>query len=322
MRNLRKITLGTAVALAVGVLMLPPEGHAAAGGPTNVKIVRPTSVVAGTGSSFGDFTTGLGFSGAPTLFAGTLLSTGFLGVGNSTDTFWQDPGTTARIQSAAYDRGAASTGSGRFAYVYQIDCTGGNVNLGDFTIPVPAGFTLKTPTTAAANPFSSSGTATNFWQMSTVVETTYVSGVFPGIGIGANYADPNIGTPGPGLFNLSEFGGTGGLGGGDGDAFFTATLGATSIVVDADSVGDANTGSGIFWSSPLLVFFSDTSPALGQITINSTPADTSNIVVAVVPAGTGATCAPGECIEVPEPATLLLVGIGMAGLAIRRRRGF
>lgn len=167
---------------------------------------------------------------------------------NPNDTLFFTPGAIGRLQSAVY----AGTGSaaGLFAYVYQIDCTGGNVNNPDFILtPIPA---------AALD-------TTLFGSTFVKIQTEDAPGCCP--------LPPPFSTPALSPFNLSEFGL---LGGTTDDDILSASVSGDTLSVDMDN-------DGVFWSSPLLIFVTSFPPTIGYAAITGPISSGTNLVAAIIP---------------------------------------
>ncbi len=179
------------------------------------------------------------FPDAPIGALGTLLGGGFV-LANGDDTLYTDGDTVSRIQSAVYEGVGAA--DGLFAYVYQVDCTGGNVAPLAVSIPL-SGATLHT--TAGGLSTSPFGYIATLFQAPTPFET------LPSTLFTANL------TP----FNLSEFGGTVGIGGNTAAGWTDASLGTDEVL--AGSTTDN------FWSGSLLLFVTDVPPVISHITVTA-----------------------------------------------------
>ncbi len=226
------------------------------------------------------------FPDTPIGALGTLLGGGFVST-NPDDTLLQigTGGTITRLQSAVYEGAVGSAAEGLFAYVYQIECTGGLVAPYEVSIPL-AGATLNA--TAAGL------STTQFGYIATHFDALTPTEPLPT----TLFSTPLLN------FNLSEFGGTSGLGGNTGGGWTHVALGSDEVLA----------GSTIenFWSGTLLVFVTDSPPVISHVTVlNATIDGQPNTVAAVVPhPGVGPTpdLPPDEIIvEPPEVIELIEV---------------
>lgn len=181
------------------------------------------------------------------------------------DTLFCTSGAVGRIQSAAY--AGAGAAAGKFCYVYQVDCTGGNVTDPDFEIPI-SGATLDTALLGA---------------LFAKIQTENAPGCCP---LPPPFTAPNLSN-----FNLSEFGQ---LGGTTDDDIISVAQAGNSVQVNVDPPGSppssSDGGAGVFWSSPLLVFITDRPPTTGHVAVKSDSiSDGLNLALAIVPG------APGGC---------------------------
>lgn len=181
----------------------------------------------------------------PLIGLGTLLFAA--DPSNPNDTLFFTSGAIGRIQSAVY--AGVGAAAGKFCYVYQVDCTGGNVTNPDFTIPL-SGATLDT--SLLGSTFAK-------------IQTEDAPGCCP---LPPPFTEPNL-SP----FNLSEFGALGGTT--DDDILQVARVSDT-VVVNMDD-------GGVFWSAPLLVFITDTPPTVGYATVTGPLSAGTNRIRAVVP---------------------------------------
>ncbi len=165
---------------------------------------------------------------------GQLLSSP--NVDASDDTLYLTCGAWGRLQSAVYQGAVGTAAEGMYAYVYQLDCTGGLVDATKYTLPL-TGAVLDTTLFGAPLVYM----ATIFEDPAVCLSTFPSSPLFTG----------NLS-----LFNLSEFGS---LGGTTGD-------GLTTAVQDGDSVV-ADSGDSMFWSGSLLVFVTDKTPVISSATV-------------------------------------------------------
>ena len=232
------------------------------------------------------------FPDAPIGALGTLLGGGFV-ASNPDDTLVQlagplgSVGTITRLQSAVYEGKTGSAAEGLFAYVYQIECTGGLVAPYEVSIPLTGSTLNATAAGLSTTPFGYISTHFNALTTFEPLPTTLFSAPLTN-------------------FNLSEFGGSSGLGGNTGGGWTHVALGSDEVLA----------GSTIenFWSGTLLLFVTDSPPVISHVTVlNATLGGQPNTVAAVVPhPGVGPTpdLPPDEVIvEPPEVIELIKVDV-------------
>ena len=186
---------------------------------------------------------------------------------------WSDGDTLGRLQSAAY--AGVGAAEGLFAYLYQVDCTGGNVAPMASSIPL-SGATLHA--TAAGL------STTEFGYISTHFDAPVDFEPFPTTLFTGNLS----------VFNLSEFGGDFGIGGNTGAGWTDASLGVDEVL--AGSTTDN------FWSGSILLFVTDVAPVISFVEITEGVAIGPSSVAAVVPSPVVGTpdVPPGDIPEPPE----------------------
>jgi len=228
------------------------------------------------------------FPDTPIGALGTLLGGGFV-ASNPDDTLLQlagpsgSVGTITRLQSAVYEGAVGSAAEGLYAYVYQIECTGGLVAPYEVSIPLTGSTLNATAAGLSTTPFGYIATHFDDLIEFEPLPTTLFSAPLTN-------------------FNLSEFGGTSGLGG-------NTAGGWTHVALGSDVVFAGSTIEN-FWSGTLLVFVTDAPPVISHVTVlNATLGDQPNTVAAVVPhPGVGPTpdLPPDEIIvEPPEVIELI-----------------
>lgn len=225
------------------------------------------------------------FPDAPIGALGTLLPGGFVLI-NPDDTLWLsgDGGTVARLQSACYEGVGAA--DGLYAYVYQVDCTGGIVWPYGVSIPL-SGATLDATGGGLGDMFTY--IATKFdplpWDFEPLPWTLFTGNLVP--------------------FNLSEFGGSFGIGGNTAAGWTDASLGVDEVL--ASSTTDN------FWSGTLVIFVTDAPPVISHVTVTSAVPGGPSTVAALVPwPGVGPTpdLPPDDIIvEPPEVEPILKVAV-------------
>lgn len=200
---------------------------------------------------------------------------------DSSDTLYCTSGTVGRLQSAVYSGGAGTAADGLFAYVYQLDCTGGLVDRSKAHIPLSG---------AGIAPLFGA----DFVYIATAFDDPQPTPPVPTIPFSGNLD----------VFNLSEFGEIGGT---TGDGWTDATR-----VVPPDELL-ADSGVPIFWSGSLVLFVTDRAPVVSHVQMEVPVGEGfisgSDLVVALVPEGAPpVTPNPNEWVIdlqlLPETATL------------------
>lgn len=213
-----------------------------------------------------------------------------------TDTIYFTATAITRVQSAAYKGAVGTAAEGKWLYLYQVECTGGNVVWS-------GGANLLVPLGSAAGHLDTTVFGDKFIQVSSVpgdsAPVSFPS--FPGLPLPSFFGNMDI-------FDLSEFGALGGqFSEGYHDAF-ESTSGPTAGYVVAD--GD---NTGIFWSAAILGFVTDHAPIVGKAYVNNVSAGSTefgavfagyDVVSAVVPTGSGTSTPPPGDIITPPPATV------------------
>lgn len=227
------------------------------------------------------------FTDPPAPALGAFVSAPFT---DPTDTIYATATATTRVQSAAYAGAAGTAAEGLFLYLYQVECTGGNVDWsGDANLKVPLG--------AAAGNLNSTLFGAKFIQVSSVPgdAAPVSSPAFPSLPLPDFSGNLNN-------FDLSEFGFLGGqFSEGYHDAFESAD---GFMVADGDNTG-------IVWSAALIGFVTDKPPIIGKayvrpFSVGSTEANSVfpgyDTVAAVVPTGSEEEEPPPGEIITPPPA--------------------